>query len=202
MCAGPRWTGWSYWRWHFFLASRPNFQVCEPRSGKWTMYRSVHCSRTMYRFRKIMIWANVCVLHVSVNLVTKNYDPAMLLGWDIDSGERLSETMIFGGTRLARIELAAVSVVKLTLFCRRTVEALSVVRWRRATARWKATGIYFSTRRRSSPTDKYTMSSATKRSSSTSAQLRIGVTRNWKENLNDVSFPIELYGKPMKYWPK
>ena len=75
---------------------------------------------------------------------------------------------------------------------------LSAVRWRRATARWKAMDLYFPTRCRTSPTDKYTRTSDTKRASSTLAQLQIGKF-SMVENIvfwtifHD--FPIQFYRK-------
>ena len=90
------------------------------------------------------------------------------------------------------------NIINRTLFCRGIDEALSVARWRRATARWKATDLYFTTRRRSPPTDKYTLSSDTNRSSSTWAQLRIAkfsIAKNtlfWSINHG---FPIQFYRK-------
>ena len=73
---------------------------------------------------------------------------------------------------------------------------LSDVRWRRATARWKAAvDLYFPTRCRTPPTAKYTMSSDTKHSSSTLAQLQIwkfSTVENLTENLKRCVFSYRI----------
>ena len=65
-------------------------------------------------------------------------------------------------------------IIKLHLFFIGLGKILSDVRWRRATARWKAADLYFPTRCRTPPTDKYARTSDMTRTSSTSAQLQIG----------------------------
>ena len=78
------------------------------------------------------------------------------------------------------------------------VNLLSDVRWRRATARWKAMDLYFPTRCRTPLTDKYTRTSDMKHSSSTLAQLQIekfSMAENIIFLIISHGFPIQFYRK-------
>ena len=89
-------------------------------------------------------------------------------------------------------------IIKLPLFFIGLGKLLSDVRWRRATARWKAADLYFPTRCRTPPTDKYTMSSDTKHSSSTLAQLQIGKF----SMVENIVFGTIFHGFPIQFYRK